>query len=344
MKKNTTDQFVGCLLGGAVGDALGAAVEFMTLDDIRQHFGAGGIREYAPAYGKRGAITDDTQMSLFTAEGLILARVRGHRGDCEEMGAFVYEAYLRWLATQGAADKQRLIAQYGTCVVVDGILGAYPELQARRAPGNSCLSALMSGRMGTVDTPVNNSKGCGGVMRIAPVGLFTGLDSAFDCGCRIAAITHGHPSGYLAAGCLAEIICRIVNGFDIEAAVRGSRQSLAGRDGGTEVLAAVDRALEQSKQADVSVDRVASLGQGWVAEEALAIAVYCALCAGEDFEKGVWLAVNHGGDSDSTGAITGNILGVLLGRGAIPSKFTLELELCGLIEEMAIDLHDRRWR
>jgi len=55
-------RFGGCLLGGAVGERLGAPVEFLDLDEIVSAYGEAGIRDYAPAYGKLGAITDDTQM------------------------------------------------------------------------------------------------------------------------------------------------------------------------------------------------------------------------------------------------------------------------------------------
>ena len=80
------------------------------------------------------------------------------------------------------------------------------------------------------------------------------------------------------------------------------------------------------------------MGEGWVAEEALAISIYCALCAENDFKKGVLLAVNHSGDSDSTGAITGNILGCLLGNTSIPEKWVERLELKEVIQELGIDL------
>jgi ADP-ribosylglycohydrolase len=73
----------GCLLGGAVGDALGAPVEFMSHSQIVSRFGPHGIRDFAPAYGRTGAITDDTQMTLFTAEGLRRAHLRHvARGIC----------------------------------------------------------------------------------------------------------------------------------------------------------------------------------------------------------------------------------------------------------------------
>ncbi|MFV1988931.1 MAG: ADP-ribosylglycohydrolase family protein, partial [Gemmatimonadota bacterium] len=89
------------MLGGAVGDALGAGIEFQTLDQIRGRHGPDGVTDYVPAYGRRGAITDDTQMTLFTAEGCIRAQRRGEdRGACDPLNV-VRGAYLRWLHTQG---------------------------------------------------------------------------------------------------------------------------------------------------------------------------------------------------------------------------------------------------
>jgi ADP-ribosyl-[dinitrogen reductase] hydrolase len=91
------DRFRGCLLGGAVGDALGAPVEFSSRTTILNQFGPSGIRDYAPAYGRKGAITDDTQMTLFTAEGFIRAAVRyASRGICNPVSV-IHRAYLRWL-------------------------------------------------------------------------------------------------------------------------------------------------------------------------------------------------------------------------------------------------------
>ena len=98
-----SERYRGTLLGGAVGDALGAPVEFMRRSEIVAQFGDGGIADYAPAYGRLGAITDDTQMTLFTAEGALRAYVRWSlRGLCHPPSVIHY-AYLRWLHTQGVA-------------------------------------------------------------------------------------------------------------------------------------------------------------------------------------------------------------------------------------------------
>ena len=86
-------------------------------------------------------------------------------------------------------------------------------------------------------------------------------------------------------------------------------------------------------------ERVESLGGAWVGEEALAIALYCALVA-SDVRSGLLLAVNHGGDSDSTGAITGNLLGATYGVDALPSDLLDGLELRDVIETVANDLAD----
>ena len=340
MDRKTLDHFEGCLLGGAVGDALGAPVEFMSLEEIIGCFGPEGIQEFVPAYGKVGAITDDTQMTLFTAEGLILSKTRISNGPLADTALdSVYQAYLRWLSTQDASLAGTLTKQHGTCSILDGILISFRELHSRRAPGNACVSSLQRNAMGTRQNPINNSKGCGGIMRIAPVGLLEPPYRVFDTACDIAAITHGHPTGYLAAGCMALIVQQIISGKDVLAAVNKSGQVLEQYEHHHECSRALAMAVDAYEHQPVAFETVTSLGRGWIAEEALAIGVYCALAAGADFKKGVTLAVNHGGDSDSTGAITGNLLGALLGRTAIPEQYLIRLELVDLIKEIAGDLY-----
>lgn len=324
--------FAGCLLGGAVGDALGAPVEFMSLSEIRRRFGPQGIRHYSPAYGRLGAITDDTQMALFTAEGLIQAYDRGRERGIWHPPSMVYQAYLRWLETQLGPSALSTSGPHA------GGLLSIPELHARRSPGGTCLSALQSARAGTVNEPINDSKGCGGVMRVAPVGL-AGYDP-FRLGTEVAAITHGHPSGYLAAGVLSAVIAEIIAGRDLRGAILLAREELQRHAGHEECLAAVDKALQLAEQCLAAPETVEMLGAGWVAEEALAISLFCALVA-EGFESGVVLAVNHSGDSDSTGAIAGGILGAMLGKGSIPSHRLDQLELREVIEQMAMDLFQR---
>lgn len=319
MNRRTADNFSGCLVGGAIGDALGAPVEFIySLAAIRAQFGPDGLTDYAPAYGRRGALTDDTQMTLFTAEGLLLAYDRGQeRGIWDPLG-MVHAAYLRWLATQGYTSSHPLFEarpQSG--------LAALPPLNARRAPGHTCISGLQGPTPGSLEHPLNDSKGSGGVMRVAPVGL--AFAEPFALGCQTAALTHGHPSGTLAAGAFAVIIAAVVAGTPLPEAVAAALEALGSSGGRAETLAALTAAV-QAAESEPSPERLEKLGQGWVAEEALAISVYCALVA-RDFEHGVLLSVNHGGDSDTTGTLTGQLLGALWGRQALPQRWVENLEL-----------------
>lgn len=329
------DRVLGCLLGGALGDALGAPVEFMRLADIRQSFGPDGLRHLAPAYGRRGAITDDTQMALFTAEGLIAAWDRGNTRGIWDVVGTVHLAYLRWLKTQGETSSHPDFDPNAS----DGLAGI-PDLNARRAPGSTCLSALMTSAVGSRRTPLNDSRGCGGLMRIAPVGL--AFAEAFDLGCDIAALTHGAPGGYLAAGCFAQIIADVCRGADLGAALAHARDRLVAEPHHDLTLRALEDAVALSAAGAPSAARLETLGEGWVAEEALALALYCALTA-DNVREALVLAANHSGDSDSTASLTGNLLGTLWGRQALPADWLADLELREVIEHVAQALYDRYW-
>lgn len=322
----------GCLLGGAVGDALGAPLEFMSQSEIAKRFGPEGVRTYTEA-GGQGRITDDTQMTLFTAEGMIRARVRAiSKGICHE-ASVIDHAYARWLTTQGG-ESQRW-KEWDD----DGWLVECQELHVRRAPGNTCLSAMSGDRAGTMEEPVNGSKGCGGVMRIAPVGLFPSMtaDDRFLLGAEAAALTHGHPSGYLAAGFLATVVGALVDGADKFTAVAEAECSLNAYPENGEVKRFVDSAVDRAESGLPALGEIEKFGAGWIAEEALGIALWTAL-ATDDFTDGVAAAVSHAGDSDSTGAIAGNILGAANGIESLPAELVETLAEREIVERMADDV------
>ena len=345
-------RFEGCLLGGAVGDALGAPIEFSRLSSIRTRYGYDGLKDYVPAFGKIGAITDDTQMTLFTAEGLLRGVVRfRERGICSPQHV-IYNAYLRWLQTQGHIVRNETSDLW--VYRPNSWVRDLPEMNSLRAPGNTCMEALMSGEMGTTENRINDSKGCGGVMRVAPIGLIA-LDP-FGLAVKAAAITHGHPSGYLSAGVFALIIGQVVNGSSLRDAINKALfEELPKHEHHGETLIACRKAIDLAdsvmaeENGTPTAEMVESLGGGWVGEEALAIAIFCSLVHENDFEKAIILSVNHSGDSDSTGSMTGNILGALHGVDVIPQRWLEPLELRDAIKEMAVDLatvyrDDRQWK
>ena len=343
------DKFRGCLIGGAAGDALGYPVEFMTLEDIRKKYGRNGITEYDVRNGV-AEISDDTQMTLFTATGILLGKTRSClRGISGDASVYIWYNYRDWYRTQ--TEKYPLSGCHHSWL--DGI----PELFSRRAPGNTCLSVLKGDKSGTLDNPINNSKGCGGVMRVAPVGLYFGkreylsdkdpLD-AMEIGAETAALTHGHPLGYIPAAALSYLIALLAhNDMPIEEAVDEMQYAISCEywDSDEQWLyydfrSLIDKACFLAEDKNISdQEAIKTLGEGWVAEEALAIAIFCALRYQDDFEKAIIAAVNHDGDSDSTGAIAGNILGAYLGLSAIPSKYIDNLELKDIILEIADDLY-----
>lgn len=336
---DSLSRFRGCLLGGAVGDALGAPVEFMSLSRICKHYGTGGIRDYAEWNGRRGAITDETQMTLFTAEGLLRALVQERNEGSANYSVVMANAYQRWLRTQGETNSHGL----DPLVQESGWLYSLKELHAQRAPGRTCRAALRAAT-GLGPPAQNDSKGSGGVMRTAPVGLFAqSIEESFELGCQTAALTHGHPTGWLAAGALAVMITAIRQGATLSDAIDSALDCLELKPDHEDVLAALELADDLAYEGIDPDMAIAQLGGGWLAEEALAIATYCALVA-PSFSDGIIMAVNHDGDSDTTGALAGNLLGVIWGEQSIPTPWLKQLELRKVIAEVAEDLHNcRQW-
>ncbi len=330
--KRKQEFFKGCLIGGAIGDALGWPVEFLQLNEIRQRFGEEGISDLILPVSEKAEVTDDTQMTIFTAEGILRAETRENRKGICHPPSVVFYAYQRWLLTQGYPKVEEYQWIY------NGWMMDVKELHARRGPGKTCLSALLSRNQGTLTEPINNSKGCGGIMRVAPAGLFYRKEIAFQMAAEFAALTHGHPSGYLSAGALAYIIASIIEGQEIETAVKNTLTELKAHKGHEECTQSLKLSLELYSSDLSDVEALSLLGEGWVGEEALGISTYCALKHRDDFKKALIAAVNHNGDSDSTGAITGNILGAYLGFSKIPTDWIEKIELKDALIQVADDL------
>ncbi len=329
------DRVLGSILGGAVGDALGGPVEFLPIEEIRQRFGPQGTVGFEWAYGGRGKITDDTQLTLFTIEGLIHAR----HGEADPV-TVLQHAYQRWLHTQGI-PWERAAGRFAR-EPDDGLISV-PELFDRRAPGATVMAALTAFADGapspSPERPLNDSKGCGAVMRAAPFALWSDdPHEVFSMAARAGALTHGHPSGYLSAGAHAVMVQRLLAGGALSDAVESARAELAGWPRHDETERALAGAVELAGRGRPTPETIADrLGGGWVGEEALAIGL-CAALVASDLADGLLLAVNHSGDSDSTGSICGNLLGAIHGASAIPDRWLDELELRRVIERLTDDL------
>ena len=341
------DRIRGSLIGGAIGDALGYPVEFMGVGRIQAEYGQRGItrlntQQFWVGDDKqsgKAVVSDDTQMTLFTAVGLLNAK----RLDVE-MKYGICRAYIEWYLTQTGKKSNK----YNDCWI-----SGVPELNARRAPGNTCMSALHAIYNG--GEPNNYSKGCGGVMRVAPIPLYAAVDSRMDVteAAKLAGdaaeITHQHPLGYIPAALMAHIIYRLA--LDEQPTLSSMKQHIIEGMEALEKLYPehpndvhymqnlVKKAIGCSENNETDLENIISLGEGWVGDEALAIALYCCMRHFDSFEDALIASVNHGGDSDSTGAVTGNILGAAVGYDAIPQFFKDDLEMHDLILHIADDLY-----
>lgn len=340
------DYIKGSLFGGAVGDALGYPVEFLTKEKIYSKYGEEGIKEYDLSHNGKALISDDTQMTLFTAKGILLGEMRSYlKGISANPSTYVFYAYQDWLHTQNQI--------YSKSNLTDDWLMDVSELYNRRAPGNTCLEALSFYNNSKlfddfISKKINNSKGCGGIMRIAPLALRFSNCSAEVLdkqAAQISAITHSHPLGYMPSAILNHIINTVVyhkNDLSLEEIVIDAVNAVS-KIFNDKIYAEdikymnelIYRAIELSKNNDSDINNIIKLGEGWVAEETLAIAVYCSLKHQNDFSKAIIAAANHSGDSDSTAAVTGNIVGAIVGFDAIDEKWKNNLELKYLILEVA---------
>lgn len=357
------DSIRGSLMAGAAGDALGYAVEFMSRRAILSRYGERGIVQFELSDDGKALISDDTQMTLFTANGLLMGLTRnymlGVHSPCEQ---YVPAAYVDWYYTQTRDERADEPCTW---------LRQLPAMYKLRAPGGTCMSACNS--LMRHLNPTNNSKGCGGIMRVAPVAL---LNSAFgSCGKTslyspvelaraggfIAECTHLHPHGYMPAAMLTTLLSRLVPitaeqakseiDFIVQEAVDMLFRAYDDKyhEQRHELIRLTYKAMELAYSDIPDAEAICQLGEGWTGDEAWAIALYSAVRHIDSVEDAIIASVNHDGDSDSTGAVCGNIMGAIYGYEHIrernifcPKDMMLEqtLELSDVILALANDLVD----
>ena len=321
MTSDIAERIWGGFLGGAIGDALGEPVEFLPKEERLQRWGPAGVQGFVHPDGM-GRFTDDTQMALFTAEALIL-----HAKTGEPLLTALHKAYLRWLVTQKFPSRIS-----SDTYLHEGFLLDEPILHQRMGPGRTCLRALMEAT--DLGMPVvNGSKGCGGLMRVAPIGFWAALHPddwdvrrTFTVASQAAQLTHGHPCGYLSAGFFAVLIRQVTLGVPLDDAVTETLQFLEKLgESGAPIRQFVHLAQELAGKEVPREQAVQELGAGWVAEEILAVAIYLGFTA-PDFRTGIIQAANHPGDADSVGAIAGQLLGALQGNTSPLREWTRSIE------------------
>ena len=267
MKYNLNiDQLAGCLLGGALGDALGYPVEFEKVSQMSQD------HDFDKIVGKL-IVSDDTQMTLFTANALLLdGNLRINTWNC----------YQDWLETQFKQGKSELSHRPISWLM------EYPEMYASREPGRTCLMTLMCGIPGDLNEPINQSKGCGALMRVAPL-AFIDREDPYSVAIENSALTHGHQMSHIASAVLVGLLRYISEGETLCDSVSLMRQDIKRIFMGSLEVKVFDDLLQQAILASEKdfddMEIISRLGEGWVAEETLAIALYCSLKYSNDLKK-----------------------------------------------------------
>ncbi len=279
------------LMGLALGDAFGWPVEFLSLEQITAQYGLAGIQEPPdPAL-----YTDDTQMTVALAEALVEAGGT----DIERLMLAVGRRFVEWLHN--------------------------PD--NNRAPGNTCLAGMRNFERGIPwrQSGLAHSKGCGSAMRVAAVGYYYqhDLDRLQEAARASGLITHGHPAAVAASIGAAYLVKLALDGEPPDVYLSRLFALTTG------ISEDHDNALRRLGQVLGWGDEVAAMrhiGQGWVGEEAVALALYCVLRYPDDYVAAMRRAANSDGDSDSIACIAGGILGARLGLEAIPEAWRARCE------------------
>jgi len=304
------DHFRGCLLGGATGDAKG----------------------YHSREGGKDLISDNTQQTIFTVDGMIWAHDRAKRKGVYAYVPCLFYSYQKWYYTQtgGLADRN-----YG--FILGGEIMQYDELFARRGEGVTSLNALASSihnMYGTIDNRINDLNRPGCVIRTAPIGLYfaNDPDTAFRIGCESAALTHGHTQAIMSAGYMAALIAHLAQGDDLSIAAEAALAKLDNSDFSDALPSElIRRAIDLAQTVKTPRKAIESIGEGWIAPETAAIATYLAFRFEDDFEGAINAATDFDGNTDGVPPAVGNIVGCIVGSLEIPAGWILDLELAGLV-------------
>lgn len=325
------DRFRGCIVGLAVGDALGHPTEFISsVARIKQRYGAQGITDFdSSGHHPAGTFTDDTQMTISVARAL----ARAGKQPLDAVMTLLGEEFVAW-------------ARHPT---------------NNRAPGGTCLAGCRHFAQGAKwrDAGVKGSKGCGAAMRAAPIGLyaFDDDDLLLQLSAAQSVLTHSHPTGVASSVAAAAPVAWLARGkgtaglldytramverVDAELLISLGCEPNAARDiGNREQLERLDRL--QIVLDDEHDDVCALLGGAWIGEEAVVTALWCFLKAKGDFSETIRRGATSSGDSDSIACIAGSFAGTLHGLSGLNSPLAARVERSADLIVLANELHAAR--
>ncbi len=331
----------GCLLGMAVGDAMGYTVDVRSWQEIREDYGPNGLLGYDLVNGYAD-VTSYTQLAAFACNGLLFGLTRGQMlGKMAPFIRYIHVSSQEWAASQRSWGRPNKCYCW---------LLRKQELCRRHCMDTRMLDTLSRPRQGTLETPVNNSDGPTSLTAAIAVGLFYHKDRLDQeevdlLGAEAVALTHGSPVAFLSGAVLAHIVSRLLNHprLPLKPLVLEAVEAMKDRFGhqysqAFEVATVIRHAITYADSPNLNQVEVMERLGCRNAAQVLAGAIYACLISREDFDSAMIAAVNHSGRSAGVGAIAGANLGLPLGETAQPEFYIECLEPAEVLRELADDM------
>ena len=330
------DAYRGCLLGLAVGDAMGMPVDDMTWDEIRENYGPHGLLGY-DLRSDYAEITSYTQVAAYLCNALLLAASRGKQDKVLE---YVKLGLREWTRSQQFARDP----EPSHCWVAK-----LPAFRRRHCRDARMLDTLRLSAMGFPERGPNRYNTPGSLTAAVAVAMFYNPQRMTppqigELTAQIVSLTHGDPTAYISAAVLSYALTGIFMepslplADQFRAAISAAGHQFRGRCGETDtVVRVLTDALERAKAAE-PMDQVMEDFRCYSAMSCVAGAIYASVANRKDFDTAMITAVNHSGYSSAVAGITGAILGACLGHAALPEFYLESLEpvkaLCVLADDM----------
>ncbi len=332
----------GCLLGMAVGDAMGYTVDSRCWQEIQEDYGPNGLLGYDLVNGYAD-LTSYTQLAAFTCNGLLFGLTRGQMtGRMAPYIKYIALACCEWAASQRAWGRPSKSYCW---------LSRREDACRRHCMDTRMLDTLGRRNLGTLETPTNSYAGPYSLTCAVGVGLFyhknrTTQEEVDRLGAEAVALTHGNPTAFLSGSVLAHIISKLLRNpkaplkkVALEAVEAMKEEFGHQYSQAYDIATLVRHAITYSETRDARPVEVMEKLDCDDADQVLAGALYACLVSQDDFDRAMIVAVNHSGRSAAVGAIAGAILGIRLGEEALPDFYIECLEPAETLRELADDLY-----
>lgn len=332
----------GCLLGLAVGDAMGSIIDKKSWEDICENYGPNGLLGY-DLQSDYAEVTSYTQLAAFVANGLLLNATRG-QGDA-------YSRFITMALREWAKSQQFLaITEKTNCWMAQ-----VGPMRRRACMDTRMVDTLSRETLGTPEAPANSSEGPGGITAAVPIGLFYDAEKMDpkllgELGAQSVAMIHGAQEAFISGAVIAYAIAGIMEEPDLPPAEQFTRamDGVRGQfsqqfpQGVEEVDKQLQTAFRFAADGEITPLVAMTMLGCTTAAECLAGAVYACMVHMGNFDEALITAVNHSGRSGAVGALTGAVMGARLGAEALPGFYLESLEVCDVLQELAEDMIQRR--